>query len=467
MLGVIASLAALGVFAITALAVHDEAFQLDGNVLAASTTTDTSAGSTSRRSTGTSLFDAAGAEKALPDGLHRVGLRPGLRHERERLVQHVRQHHLRDGQQGHAADHAGLAVQRGQQRPQQERRDERVRGVLRGSGERRRDPVLRARAQRQHRHGQRGLLVPPGRHRELRVAGRHARRSPAITRTATCWSSPSSPTAAWSARSRSTAGTAARTARLNPDPVAERRRLPDHGRQRHRLRDRQHRHDHHAVADVEQAGRRRATACGSRSSSRAGSTSRTADLGGRCFNTFMARHALVDVADRDAVRLLARPARRVQVDDDDHAEAGRRHDQHHHCGRSRRRAQLAVKDSALVEVDGRRHVQRRPSRSSCCGARAAPGPDRHVHHRRHADRVREARDLQRRRPSSRTRRGSRRRTATAGGPCSRATTQSACPARATAARRVLHGHAAAADARHAGDGRAGRLRPADQRHGRR
>ena len=71
LLGVVASLAALGVFAITALAVHDEAFQLDGNVLAASTTcvgdTDPAPGCQNLQTVDwDSLFDAAGAEKTLP-----------------------------------------------------------------------------------------------------------------------------------------------------------------------------------------------------------------------------------------------------------------------------------------------------------------------------------------------------------------------------------------------------------------
>lgn len=58
-----ASIAALGVFAITALAVHDEVFQLDGDV---DSTTTTEVGGHTQTVDWDALFDAAGEEKALP-----------------------------------------------------------------------------------------------------------------------------------------------------------------------------------------------------------------------------------------------------------------------------------------------------------------------------------------------------------------------------------------------------------------
>ena len=96
-----------------------------------------------------------------------------------------------------------------------------------------RDPLLRDRAERQHRHRERRLLVPPG---CRSVARRPAARSPSPEpiRTATCWSSPSSRAAAPSARSTSTAGIGLTRRRdrgsLQPDPDRHRRRLPGHHR---------------------------------------------------------------------------------------------------------------------------------------------------------------------------------------------------------------------------------------------
>jgi hypothetical protein len=61
--GVVASIVALGVFAISAMAVHDEVFQLDGDVSASTTT---NVGGTTQTIDWDSLFDSAGAEKPLP-----------------------------------------------------------------------------------------------------------------------------------------------------------------------------------------------------------------------------------------------------------------------------------------------------------------------------------------------------------------------------------------------------------------
>ena len=65
LLATVAALGALGVFAITALAVHDLNFQLDGDVLASTTT---NVGGHTQNFDWDSLFDASGGEKALPTG---------------------------------------------------------------------------------------------------------------------------------------------------------------------------------------------------------------------------------------------------------------------------------------------------------------------------------------------------------------------------------------------------------------
>jgi hypothetical protein len=62
--GTLAVLAA-GAFALSALAVHDEVFQLDGDVIASTTTT---VGGTTQTLDWDSFFDADGGEKALPAG---------------------------------------------------------------------------------------------------------------------------------------------------------------------------------------------------------------------------------------------------------------------------------------------------------------------------------------------------------------------------------------------------------------
>ena len=76
-------------------------------------------------------------------------------------------------------------------------------------------------------------------------------------RRATCSWYPSSPTVAWSIRSRSTDGRAARNGALNPNPVAQRRRTaPRQPAPDTAVRARQYGHDQHAVAHIQQAGRR-------------------------------------------------------------------------------------------------------------------------------------------------------------------------------------------------------------------
>src|SRR5215218_2499069 len=60
LVGVVVALAATGIFAISALAVHDLNFQLDGDVEASTTT---NVGGNTQNIDWDSLFDSAGAEK--------------------------------------------------------------------------------------------------------------------------------------------------------------------------------------------------------------------------------------------------------------------------------------------------------------------------------------------------------------------------------------------------------------------
>ena len=115
-------------------------------------------------------------------------------------------------------DIRGLAVQQGQQRQQQDRHHERVRGAVHRGRRRRPDPVLRAGEEQGQRQQQRRLLVPPG-HGELLVDRRRGRFRRRTCRSATSSSCRRSPTAAASATSTPTAGTAppaASTTRITP-----------------------------------------------------------------------------------------------------------------------------------------------------------------------------------------------------------------------------------------------------------
>ena len=107
-----------------AQAVHDEKFQLDGNVLASSS----AAGRRRRPSTGTACSTRTATQ------LDRCRLASTTRtssatSRRAAPLRHERHDNVRDREQGHAAD-LGLAVQLRQQRQQQDRRDELLRDDL-------------------------------------------------------------------------------------------------------------------------------------------------------------------------------------------------------------------------------------------------------------------------------------------------------------------------------------------------
>ena len=138
-----------------AQAVHDETFQLDGNTV---TGAPTNIGGHTQNVDWDSLFDANGdTVGSLPAGFGDANLVRDFQTSGNNL-RHERHHNVRDREQGHAPDF-GLAVQLRQQRQQQDRRDEFVRGHLYGC-RRGRDPLLRDRAERQHRDRERRLLVP-------------------------------------------------------------------------------------------------------------------------------------------------------------------------------------------------------------------------------------------------------------------------------------------------------------------
>ena len=135
-------------FVAGAQAVHGEAFQLDGDVLASTTT---NVGGVTQNVDWDSLFDADGTMKpSLPAGFDAATFDKDFTNTGTD-VHHERHDHVRDREQGHAADR-GLAVQLRQQREQQDRRDERVRGGVHRSGVRGRDPLLRPGAEHQHRY---------------------------------------------------------------------------------------------------------------------------------------------------------------------------------------------------------------------------------------------------------------------------------------------------------------------------
>ena len=134
-------------FVAGAQAVHGEAFQLDGDVLASTTT---NVGGVTQTVDWDSLFDANGEELPLPANFTASSFDKDFLNDGTDL-HHERHDHVRDREQGHAADRR-LAVQLRQQREQQDRRDERVRGDLHRSSVRGRVPLLRLGAEHQHRY---------------------------------------------------------------------------------------------------------------------------------------------------------------------------------------------------------------------------------------------------------------------------------------------------------------------------
>ena len=250
--GCLIGAAALGVG--PAFAVHDETFQLDGESAAATTTT---VGGTTQTVDWDSSSTAAGATKGpLPAGFTAAVF------DRDFVTNANGTFNTSDSTTYTTGSKdtlpiSWLAVHGVGQRQQQDRRDELVRrGVHRR--ERRPDPLLRPRAQRQHRRRERRVLVPPGRERRLNAQRRHRhlqRRAPRRR--------PAHRLGVHQRRHRQhdrRLPMERRRQRLSqPDPgVAHGADCKTTAGRRQRLRDRQHRNDHDPVADREQAGRRRA-----------------------------------------------------------------------------------------------------------------------------------------------------------------------------------------------------------------
>ncbi len=165
--GCLIGAAALGVG--PAFAVHDLVFQLDGDVNAATTT---NVGGHAQTIDWSSFFNAAGEEiSPLPADFDASSFDRDFGTNANGSFNTSDNTTFATGSKDTLGDHAGVAVQ--QDANVNSKID--VMNAYAASytaSEWRRDPVLRAGAQRQHRHGQRGVLVPAG--RERRTANRRA-----------------------------------------------------------------------------------------------------------------------------------------------------------------------------------------------------------------------------------------------------------------------------------------------------
>ena len=205
----------------TVLAVHDETFQLDGDTSAATTT---NVGATTQTVDWSSIFTAAGVPVAsLPTGFEDAAFKKDFNNTGSTF--------LTNDTSTFATGSKDTLPIAGWQCNFDNNVNSKI-DVMNayavaydGCG-RRRDHLLRARAEHQHRRRERGVLVPPGRGRlhvdrwRRRLHRRARRRRPAGRVRVHA-------TVATSARSTSTAGTATtRPASLNPTPDRHRRRLP-------------------------------------------------------------------------------------------------------------------------------------------------------------------------------------------------------------------------------------------------
>ena len=198
LLAAIVSIGALGVFALTAAAVHDLDFQLDRNI---ATSPDTNVGGTTQEIDWQDLFNAAGAQiLPLPSGFTASGFDRDFVTNANGSFNTWDNTTFATGSKDTLAITPGWQCNYGQQRPEQERRDERLCGVVRGRDG---DEILYFALERNANTGTANVAFWFLQDENVNcVWGAAPPRSPATTSTATSWSCPSSRKAASSPRSR-------------------------------------------------------------------------------------------------------------------------------------------------------------------------------------------------------------------------------------------------------------------------